>query len=175
MKKLLKFVLIVVLFGGGGLYLYGRSLPREHTAGSTITLVAPVDSVYAAIRDIGGQAAWWNDVKGVTRLTARARESWEQDMGSWGKVQLEISAVSPPNRLVTTILNDDQQDWGGTWSYEIVASGSGTDVTIIEDGWVESPMFRVVARMMGHHRTMDSFLRSLAARFGETASPRHRD
>jgi uncharacterized protein YndB with AHSA1/START domain len=172
--RFLKRLIIIALVLVGGLYLYGRSLPREHSVASTITLVAPVDSVYAVIRDIGGTAAWWNDVKSVSRITGRPRESWEQDMGPSGKVRLEVSAVSPPRLLMTTILNDEQQDWGGTWAYEVASTAAGTEVTIIEEGWVATPLFRVVAKLMGHHRTMDSYLSSLAARFGETASPRHR-
>ena len=173
--RFLKRLIIIVLVLGGGLYLYGRTLPREHTAASRITIVAPVDSVYAVIRNVGGSAAWWSDVKAVTRLNAKPRESWEQDMGSFGKVQVEVTSASPPNRLVTTILNDDQQDWGGTWTYDIVSSGSATEVTITEHGWVASPFFRVVSKLTGHHRTINSFLSSLAARFGDTASPRHLD
>jgi uncharacterized protein YndB with AHSA1/START domain len=173
--RFLKRLLILATVVVGGLYLYGRSIPREHSAASTITLVAPRDSVYAVIRDIGGAAAWWSDAKAVTRLSGKARESWEQDMGSMGKVQLEVTAASPPGRLVTTILNDDQQDWGGTWTYEVASTAAGTEVTITEEGWVASPFFRVVSKLMGHHRTMDSYLSSLAARFGETASARHLD
>lgn len=172
--RFLKRLIIIALVLVGGLYLYGRSLPREHTVASTITIVAPPDSVYAVIRDIAGTAAWWNDVKSVTRLVGKPRESWEQDMGASGKVQLEVSAVSPPRQMVTTILNDDQQDWGGSWIYEVASTAAGTEVTISEEGWVESPLFRVVAKLRGHHRTMDSYLSSLAARFGETASPRRR-
>jgi uncharacterized protein YndB with AHSA1/START domain len=172
--RFLKRLIILGLVLAGGLYLYGRSLPREHSVASTITLVVPVDSAYAVLRDIGGSARWWSDVQSVTRLVGTQRESWEEDMGSMGKVRIEVTSSVPPNRLVTTILNDTQQDWGGVWTYEIEASGSGTEVTITEDGWVASPFFRVVAKLMGHHRTMDSQLTSLAARFGETASPRHR-
>jgi hypothetical protein len=39
---------------------------------------------------------------------------------------------------------------------------------------VESPFFRVVMKLRGGpHRTLDSYLRSLGAHFGETVSPRH--
>ena len=169
MKKLLIVVILLV----GGLYLYGRSLPREHVASSTITLVARPDTVFAVIRNVGGQAAWWSDVASVQPLAGQPRESWEQDMGASGKVHIEVTSISPPSRLVTTILNDVQQDWGGKWIYTIATTAAGTEVTITEEGWVATPMYRVLAKLLGPHKTMDGFLTSLAAHFGEVGTPRH--
>lgn len=166
-KKLL--VLGVVL--GGGLWLYGRSLPREHRVASVVTLVAPPDSVYRTIRDIAGSARWWGDVTSVRRLT-RARESYEQDMGASGRISVEVISEDAPNRFVTRILNDSQQDFGGTWTYTVRRGESGTEVMITEDGWVETPFFRVFAKLRGQRRTMNGYLSSLGAHFGESASPR---
>ncbi len=167
----------LLIVGGvllAGVWLWGRSMPREHRASGSITLVAPTDSVYRLIRDIGGQAAWWGDVRAVRRVTGRARESWEQELKSSGSVRFEVSSFIDGQRLITTILNDDQQDFGGKWTYDVRRTASGTEVTITEDGWVEPPLFRVVQRLRGGpHRTLDSYLRSLAAQFGETVSPRH--
>lgn len=168
-KKLVIIAIVIV----GGLYLWGRSLPREHSSASTITLVARPDTVYAVIRNIRGTANWWSDVQAVTPVVGKPRESWEQDMGSMGKLRIEVTSAVPGSQLVTTILNDDQQDWGGTWTYEVTTTGSGTEVRITEDGWVAAPFFRVFSKLMGPHRTMDSYLSSLAAHFGEVASPRH--
>ena len=167
LKKLL--VLGVVLVGG--LWLYGRSLPREHRVASTITLVASPDSVYRTIRDIAGASRWWGDAISVRRLS-RSRESYVQDMGAAGSVSIEVIAEDPPNRFVTRILNDDQQDFGGTWAYTVRRSESGTEVRITEDGWVATPFFRVIAKLRGQRRTMNSYLASLGAHFGETVTPR---
>jgi hypothetical protein len=38
---------------------------------------------------------------------------------------------------------------------------------------VSNPVFRVVSRVMGHHRTLDSYLVALARRFGTTAGAEH--
>jgi uncharacterized protein YndB with AHSA1/START domain len=173
--RFLRTLIILAVVLGGGLYLWGRTLPREHTAASTITIVAPIDSVFAVLRNFGGSASWWNDVQSVRQLTGKVRESWEQDMGSYGVVQMEVLSASPPNRIVTQILNDEQQDWGGKWTYDISTNGSSTEVRITEEGWVASPFFRVISKLTGHHRTMNSQLSSLAARFGDMATPRHVD
>lgn len=173
----LRFLLKLALVGGlllGVAWYYGRTQPREHRASSTITLVAPADTVWAVVRNIGESDEWWDDVRSVRRLLDKPRESWEQDMGMVGKVRISVTSEVWGERLVTTILNDEQQDWGGRWTYTITRSAAGTEVTITEDGWVEKPLFRVVARLMGSpYRTMDSFLRSLGAHFGEVVTPQH--
>ncbi len=171
--RFLKKLIILALLAGGGLYLYGRSLPREHRVSSTITLVARPDTVYRVIRNVRGAALWWTDVQSVRPLAGKPRESWEEDMGASGKVQLEITSENPGSQLITTVLNDDQQDWGGKWIYTVSSSASGTEVRITEEGWVEKPFFRVVSKLIGHHKTVDSYLSSLAAYFGEVSVPRH--
>lgn len=171
----LRFLLKLALLGGvlaGLAWFYGSRQPREHRASSTITLVAPADTVWAVIRNIGESDEWWDDVRSVRRLLDKPRESWEQDMGMVGKVRISVTSEVWGERLVTTILNDEQQDWGGRWTYTITRGAAGTEVTVTEDGWVEKPLFRVVAKLMGGpHRTMDSYLRSLGAHFGETVTP----
>ena len=175
MKKLLILALLI----GGGLWFYGRNLPREHTIESSITITAPVDTVYKVVRSIGNQPIWWSDVKTVRNLPGRRYESWEQNMaGGMGLVAIEVTSANPGVSMTTNIIttseegNADQQ-WGGTWTYRISNTASGTRVQIKEEGWVDSPFFRIVLKLRGRYRTVDSYLSSLAAHFGEVASPRH--
>lgn len=167
----------LVLFLGllvGAVYIWGRSMPRDHKSSSMITLVAQPDSVYGMARDFAKTPTWWSDVNSVKRITGRKRESWEQDMKGTGPVRLEVTSFIDGQRLVTTILNDDQQDWGGKWTYEFKREGGVTEVRITEEGWVDPPLYRVLMKVRGGpHRSLDSYLRSLAAHFGETVSPRH--
>lgn len=173
----MKFLTKLIVFAGilvGAVWVWGRTMPREHRASSTITLVAPADSVYRLVRDIGGQAAWWSDVRSVRKLTGQKRESWEQDMKGAGPVRLEVTSAIDGQRVITTILNDDQQDWGGGWTVDVERTAAGTEVTVTEQGFIEPALFRVVMKLRGGpHRTIDSYLRSLGAHFGETVSPRH--
>lgn len=170
----IKKVLILAVLLVGGLWFYGRSLPREHRASSAITLVALQDTVYSVIRHVGTSNLWWSDVRSVRRLP-RPRESWEQNMGSGGMISVEVIAADPPRRMVTRILNDAQQGFGGTWTYDVRRTASGTEVQVTENGWVESPFFRVLAKFRGHHRTLTSYLSSLGAQFGESVTPRRID
>ncbi len=171
--KFLKRLLILVLLVAGGLYVYGRTLPREHLASSTITLVAMPDTVFAVIRNVGATPTWWSDMKASRRLDGRATETWEENMGSAGVMHVEVTRVSPPRQLVMTVVDNEDAGWGGTLTFDIAATGSGTEVTVTEDGYVDSPIFRVVMHWMGPYRTIDSYLRSLADHFGEIGNPRH--
>jgi uncharacterized protein YndB with AHSA1/START domain len=169
-------ILLALIFGG--LWFYGQRLPREHTIKSTIVLTAPVDTVFNVMRRIGNQAAWWSDVRSVRALTTRRKETWEQNMVAGGLVTLEVSAVTPPNRLITTIVAGDgevadEMKWGGKWKFYVFAGPSGTQVEITEEGWVDPPLYRVFMKVRGETRTIDSFLTSLGAHFGEMVTPRH--
>lgn len=171
--KLIKWLSILALLGLGGAWLYGRGQPREHFATSSITLVAPADSVWKVVRNIEQLPRWWSDVKGVRRLGGQRRESWEQNMGPAGMVRVEVSRITPGRQMVLTVLNDEQQDWGGVWTYDVIPNASGTEVRITEEGWVDAPLVRAVMKLRGKYRVIDSYLRSLGAYFDETVSPRH--
>src|SRR5262249_20720597 len=82
-------------------------------------------------------------------------------------VPVETVESVPPRKLVTRIA-DPHQPFGGTWTFIITPASSGSTVTITEDGWVSNVIFRFVARfVIGHHRTMDTYLTNLAKRFNE--------
>lgn len=172
MKGLIKFILIVGTLALGGAWVYGRGLPREHIVASSITLTASPDTVFKVIRNIQALPEWWDDAKSVTRLQGYPRETWAHDMGMAGVVNIQITSVVPGSRLVTTIVDDEKQGWGGVWRYEISATGAGTEVHITEEGYVNSPIMRVIMNTMGKRRTVDGYLRSLGAHFGEIATPR---
>lgn len=173
MKFLIKLILVGAFLVIGGAFLYGRRLPREHVVTSTLVLVAPADTVFKLIRNIEASPKWWNDVVSVERIKGAPRESWKEDMGAMGSIEIEITSVSPPREMVVNILNAEEQGWGGTWYYEVRDTPSGTEVTITEEGFVDSPIFRALMQLRGKHRTIDSYLSSLGSHFGESATPRH--
>jgi uncharacterized protein YndB with AHSA1/START domain len=169
----IKKVVILGVVAAGGVYLYGRSLPREHSVRSKVTIIAAPDTVFKAIRNIGTTSTWWSDMKSSRRLTSGRGETWEENMGPAGVITVVISRVEPPKSMVHTIVEEEGQGWGGTWTYQVDATGAGTEVTITEKGYIESPFFRVMMKFRGAYRTIDSYLTSLGAHFGEPVTPRH--
>lgn len=153
--------------------LVGLALPRNHRVTSRLRLPQPPDSVWAAIRDFGHVATWWPEVKEVERLEdVDGKERWRESLGGDLTLMLRIAEDSAPTRL-RTVIEDTGEPFGGEWIYQVTPDGSGSVVEVTEDGWVSNPIFRVVSRMMGHHRTIDGYLSALARRFGASSRPEH--
>jgi len=157
------------------LTLVGLALPREHKVASRIPLRQPPESVYAVIRDLGAIPTWWPSVKQVSRRNdPQGREIWDETMGDGFEMGLEVTTAEPPSLLKTLIVGDDAP-FGGSWTIRIEPVPIGSTVTVTERGWVSNPIFRVISRLMGYHRTMDDYLKALGSRFGEQVSIQHFD
>ena len=138
-------VVLVLVFVIGS--VIGRRLPAGHVASRTAILAVPPERVWNVINDPA-----FMRTRGV------------------GDVKTETIESVPPRRLVRRIVGE--RDFGGTWTSELEAApGGGTELVITENGEVYNAFFRFVSRyIVGHHRTIDSFLaalrRHLAARGG---------
>jgi uncharacterized protein YndB with AHSA1/START domain len=172
---------ILLLIGGVialvlGLVVVGLLLPRAHVATSRIEVTRPPGDVWAVIRDLGQVPSFWTEVKTSVRAPDRnGHETWTQAMKNGFTIGLEIVEDQPPHRLVTRMVLEGKAPFGGSWIYEVAASGSGSQVTLTEDGWVDNPFFRVVSRIMGYHATLDSYLRALGRKLGEGVTPVHQN
>jgi hypothetical protein len=171
--RLLKRLVVLLLVLAAIVYGAGLTMPREHQVSSRVQLTAPRDSVWAVLRAFGDYPKWDTDFKSSVRGKARSgRETWVQEVGGMTMAN-EVTSSQAPSRLVTEVVTDDKSDWGGVWTYDLVANGVGTEVTITEDGWIKSPIFRVMMKLMGSHSTMDGVLKALGARFGDQVTPEH--
>jgi uncharacterized protein YndB with AHSA1/START domain len=149
------FVLVVVLLG----YL----LPVSHVASSEATFSRGPADVFAAIADVERYAEWRPDVARVSVLSEAPSIRWKESGGD-GDITFEVEESTPPSRLRVRIV-DRSLPFGGSWTYEVTPSGSGTHVRITERGEVYHPVFRVASRFVfGHTATMEKFLRNLASK-----------
>ncbi len=152
----------------------GLLLPRAHRVTSRLVLPVPPDSVWAVVRDVGQLPSWWPDVKAVERLEqAEGKERWRETMSGDMRLVLRLEDIAAPSGM-RSVIEDTGEPFGGEWIYAITPSGAGSVIEITEDGWVSNPVFRVVSRLIGHHRTLDSYLSALARRFGAPAAIEHR-
>ncbi|MEZ4585891.1 MAG: SRPBCC family protein [Gemmatimonadales bacterium] len=150
----------------------GAMLPREHRASSRLSIPRPIDQVWTFVRDFGRIPSYWSDFTEVERLPDDGgREVW-LEKGSQ-ELTIAVTEESPPTRLVTTIVAPAGAPFGGRWIYELVTTADGTDLTVTEDGWVDNKIFRVVAKAMGHHRTLDAYLTALGRKLGSASGPVH--
>ena len=152
--------------------IVGATLPRDHTAAMSARIPAAPESVWAALTTPAEFPQWRSDVKRVELLPATSSgPSWREHGGN-GAITYVVEAYERPRRLVARIA-DQGLPFGGSWEYRIEPDGAAASrVTIIERGAVYNPIFRFVSRfVMGHTKTIDSYLRALARRFGDDAAP----
>lgn len=153
--------------------LIGFALPRNHRAVSRITLQQSPPGVWLVVRDLGALQGIWKDLESTTRLPDQeGKERWEQKASGYS-MTLIVEQATAPSRLVTRIDAAPDAAFGGTWTYDLAPEGTGTRVTVTEDGYVSNPIFRVMMKAMGVHRTADAYLTALGTKFGETVKPEH--
>jgi hypothetical protein len=140
--------------------LIGAALPKEHVASRRMALKASPNDVFAVI---AGPSDW----RGLKyELLTENPLKW-RETDSNGVITYERVETVVPTRIVNRIA-DPKLPFGGSWTYEIAPNGSGTELTITENGEVYNPLFRFVSRfIMGHTATIEKYQRDLAARLKE--------
>jgi uncharacterized protein YndB with AHSA1/START domain len=142
----------------------GALLPKTHIATRTAVMDAAPAAVWKEITTVEAYPQWRN-VKSAEVLPPKAgRRAWRETGNDGQALTMEVMEEVPEHRLVTRIA-DKHLPFGGTWTYELVPLGAGTQVTIIEDGVIHNPVFRCMARyVIGYHATMDDYLKRLQGR-----------
>jgi hypothetical protein len=119
----------------GVIALIGYFLPVAHQASRSAELNKPPDVVFALIADPNGYKGWWDGAE----------------------VKTAVVESVPPQKLVTKIVDETQ--FGGTWTFEIAPTPSGSRLTITERGEIYNVVFRALARyVIGYTGTLDSYL-----------------
>lgn len=144
----------------GVVVLTGLTLPAQHVATGSARLAEPPERVWARITAVEEFASWRPDLQSA----ARTPDGWVET-DTWGdRLPLRVTERVPPRRLVTEIA-DPSLPFGGTWTYELRAVGSGTELTITERGVVRNPVFRFVSRfVLGHDTGIRRYLAAISRR-----------
>ena len=146
----------------------GSLLPKEHIATRRARYRQSPEEIYAAI---SGPPDWRPDVKKFEEAPpVNGRRRWREVTGWNDAVLYELQEADPPRRLVTRIA-DDSLPYGGTWTFEITPEAAGSALRITENGEVRNPIFRFLSRtVFSQTSTIETYLRALATKFGETAT-----
>ena len=173
--KLLLYIVIGVIAGiallAGVIALIGSRLPKTHTASRSVLLPQSPEQVYAVVRDFASAPNWRSDVKRIEVQTQPGQRLHFREEGKNGTVNYELAEDVPSQRMVTRILDTDL-GYSGKWTYVFTPENGGARVTITEDGEVSNVLFRFMSHyVFGQTATLDSYLTSLAKRFGESARP----
>ena len=154
------------------LLIIGSLLPRDHVARMAIELESAPSRVWALISDFGGSPRWRSDVSEVTVDSSAGAPLRFTEKSKQGAIPFEVVSQDPPRRQVVRII-DDQQPFGGTWTWELEPLAAGTRLTITEAGFVKNPIFRVMGKLFfPPTATLRRYQQALAGELGERAEPR---
>ena len=144
--------------------LAGLTIPKGHRASRTTTLAAPPETVFSTVSDFNRYPEWRSDVKSVVVDGQGGVGTVVQEHGPHGPIPFRVETHEPPSRLVMRIA-DPSLPFAGTWTYELRPSGSGTELTLTEDGEVSNPIFRVMQKLFfSPYDTIDTYLADLRKR-----------
>jgi uncharacterized protein YndB with AHSA1/START domain len=144
--------------------LIGSRLGQSHRSSLTKTFPVAPDVIWGAITDVEAFPSWRAGVTRVERLPDRnGFPVWIED-GKAGRMTLAVERMERPRILVGRIA-DPTLPFGGTWTYEIEPDGSGSRLTITENGEIYNALFRFMARFIfGYDGAIRSYLSSLETR-----------
>lgn len=156
-------VLGVLVLAAAAVLIAGWLLPEAHIAERAASLPRPPREVWALVTDPARAPEWRKEVQRVEMLdTANGSRRW-RETGKGGTLTLVEELSEPPRRWITRI-DDPELPFGGRWIFTLEPEGSGSRLTIREEGEVYNPIFRFVSRfILGHHATLDAYLGQLSA------------
>jgi hypothetical protein len=152
--------------------LIGVLIPKKHTATRMARFNESPEVIWQTITDYEKFPQWRSNVTRVEPMPSTngwpAHREWD-DHGN--VLPMETAEFDPPRRLVGRIA-DPSLPFGGTWTMEISKAAGGSTMRITEDGEIRSPVFRFVSRFfLGYTATMDTYLKDLGRKFGESVQP----
>jgi len=166
----MKWVLWVFVALAGFLILItliGWLLPKDHVATRQGRYRQPPEAIWKAITDVDAMPSWREGLKSVKHLPDKDGLPGHLEVTNMGEIPLETVEMTPPRKLVNRIA-DPKLPFGGTWTFEIAPTAEGSTLRITENGFVTNPMFRLLSRFVfGYTGTIESYLKSLAKKFGE--------
>ena len=152
----------------GIVVVIGWMMPKGHRASRTIYLSTAPAAVFAVISDVAREAEWRRDLTKVEMLPPVDGKIMFREVGRQGPLTMCIETIEPPRRMVTRIA-DKSLPFGGTWTFDIAPRGSGSGLTITEDGEVYNPIFRFISKtFMSPTGTIDAYLEALKKKLGES-------
>lgn len=123
--------------------LVGWFLPVAHVASRSAEFTHPPETVYALIADVKNYSTWWRE----------------------NDTAVEAVEAVPPQKFVARIVGETA--FGGTWTWAIEKTPTGSRATITEQGEIYHPIFRTLATyVFGVTSTMESCLAAAKRRLG---------
>jgi hypothetical protein len=166
--KILLASLCCIILALAAVVVTGYLLPKRHVVTRSALYQASPERVFGLI---SGPPTWRPEVAKFEILPDTGQGPTVRETTSNGEtISYEVVRSQPPSLMVRRIA-DKNLPYGGTWTYRIEPSDGHTRLSITEDGEVYNPVFRFASRfVIGHTRTIDTFLRNLGGALGESVT-----
>jgi hypothetical protein len=149
----------------------GSLLPKEFSGRAEAVFKAPPTAVWEAIQDYSKHPMCQSESTGFEKLPdENGLPSWREQLGTRDRIVIRTTAAEAPARL-TRELSSEVVPMKARWSFELSPEGSGTRVTIVQTGVIESgtwhvPFFRAMMRLFdgasaGPRNFLDAVRRTL--------------
>lgn len=148
----------------------GSTQPATHVASARARFARSPADVFAAISDHAAQKSWRSDLKAFEMLPPQDGKTVFRETTGFGAITYIVEESQPPRRYVTRIL-DETLPYGGSWTFELVPDGAGTQLTITEAGEVKAFLFRALSTFFSKTATIEKYLKELGTQLGETVVP----
>jgi hypothetical protein len=170
MKKALRYAgamlgfvvfLLLVLIG------IGTTLPINHTAACATEIKAPVGVVWKFVADPSNYT-WRSDIASFKALPPPSHtiERWAETDRNGQTITYELVSQEYGRHIVRRIA-DPTLPFGGMWTLQFSPAAHGTRLSIVENGQIYNPVFRLMARyFIGYTSTMRTYLTDLGLHFG---------
>lgn len=169
MKKLLFFVLLVLTLAAVGIYGYGRNLPESYEVERSVAYGRPIETVWQAISDYERLPEWSRHIEKVEKQEDQeGMPVWRLFNRDGHYMDIQVVRAEEPAVFVSRIAETDLP-FGGVWTFLLVRKPDGTtQVTLKEEGYVETPLWRLALWfVIGKEAMIDRYLADLGRKFGE--------
>lgn len=153
------FLFLMVLIGGA-------LTSPSHRIERSVEIGATPEVIYATITDFAATPSWRSDILKVEMLSKPGeRPKWreyDKDEMNWA---FEAEKMDPPNSLVIRIA-EPNPSVEGSWTISITPAGSGSRVTLVEEGIVHNLVFRFLGKLFfDQSATIDAYLEALRKKY----------
>jgi len=161
---LLVFVLLVAIAIGTG-------LPIAHVATCSAQFAQSPATLYATVEDDASSPQWRSDVAHVrSERSSGGKPLWIETYKN-GQTLSYLEVQTFPGKGLDRELQDPTLPFGGQWRYQFRATAGGTEVRILEAGYIFNPIFRLIEHFFtGYTSTIKTYMTDLGRKYGESPS-----
>lgn len=142
--KILLYVLILFAATFVGVYVFGYTLEPVRSGTSSNECEAPAKDVLATMLDVESQPKWRKGLASVQRTNESSGWVEKTQQGE----EITFSLIDANDRSVSMSFVSDR-GYSGKWGAELVQqSSTRTNITVKEEVTVESPIGRVISRIL---------------------------